>query len=135
MTEEQLAQWESEWPDRPLGWYDSEARVRLLEVIQPAMQRVGWFNPYNDYHGFQQVHRSAEGAEGTFPLFCRGSDLAKTELPAHAMPSTGEPIKQQGNWIRVTEPCGHPNCDFPACDCEWDPIPSVSRPNLGDEAK
>ena len=43
--------------------------------------RVGWFNPYNDYHGFQQVHRSYEGGEGTFPLFCRESDLGKTDLP------------------------------------------------------
>ncbi len=42
---------------------------------------VGWFNPYNDYHGFQQVNLTAEGNDGTFPLYCRESDFLKTELP------------------------------------------------------
>jgi hypothetical protein len=41
---------------------------------------VGWFNPYNDYHGFQQVHRDHEGDEGTFPLYVRERDFLKTEL-------------------------------------------------------
>ena len=60
--------------------------VPAQAVQEPAFIRVGWFNPYNDYHGFQQVHRSYEGGKGTFPLFCRASDLAKTDLPTSLVP-------------------------------------------------
>jgi hypothetical protein len=28
-----LVEWESEWPDSPLLWEDSEARLRLIEKI------------------------------------------------------------------------------------------------------
>lgn len=41
---------------------------------------VGWFNPHNDYHGFQQVHKDYEGEGDTFPLFVRESDFLKTGL-------------------------------------------------------
>ena len=41
---------------------------------------VGWFNPYNDYHGLQQVHRDYEGKEGTFPLYVRECDYPKVEI-------------------------------------------------------
>jgi hypothetical protein len=30
---------------------------------------VGWFNPWNDYHGYQQVAKEHEGEEGTIPLY------------------------------------------------------------------
>lgn len=66
----------------------AQAVVPAQQAPDPAFIRVGWFNPYNDYHGFQQVHRSYEGGKGTFPLFCRASDLEKTELPTQALPST-----------------------------------------------
>lgn len=96
--------------EKPQYWVDPRGRKWLLatgEIIEaacaalrhcasaPAQQKlepeyvmVGWFNPWNDYHGFQQVHRDAEGTDGTFPLFCRASELAKAELPPQAFPST-----------------------------------------------
>lgn len=34
-----------------------------------AVKPAGWFNPWNDTHGFQQVAKGCEGEEGTVPLF------------------------------------------------------------------
>jgi hypothetical protein len=60
---------------------------------------VGWFNPWNDYHGFQQVHKDYEGDDGTFPLFVRESDFLKTalnELPAQPVSDVGD-ARQPGD--------------------------------------
>lgn len=35
-TSADIEQWEREWPDKPRGWEDSEARLRLLEIINAA---------------------------------------------------------------------------------------------------
>lgn len=54
---------------------------------------VGWFNPHNEYHGFQQVAKEYEGGDEVFPLFVRESDFLKTGLEsvrAVSSPSTPE---------------------------------------------
>lgn len=34
-----------------------------------TVKPLGWFNPWNDFHGYQQVAREFEGGEGTIPLY------------------------------------------------------------------
>lgn len=34
-----------------------------------ALKPAGWFNPYNDYHGYQQVAPEFEGTGDTIPLY------------------------------------------------------------------
>ena len=48
-----------------------------------------------------------------------------------ALEADGEKLRQltgedHGPWILVTEPCGHPDCEFPMCDCEV-PAPRPSH--------
>lgn len=43
-----------------------------------------------------------------------------------ALEADGEKLRQltgedHGPWVSVTEPCGHPDCEFPMCDCEVAP--------------
>jgi hypothetical protein len=56
---------------------------------------VGWFNPYNEYHGFQQVHQDHEGEKGTFPLYVRECDLLKIEID-EKMPTPRQPSDVKG---------------------------------------
>jgi hypothetical protein len=33
--------------------------------------------------------------------------------------------EDHGPWVPVEEPCGHPDCEFPMCDCEVAPVNAV----------
>jgi hypothetical protein len=56
--------------------YDAQKLLRALPpgpasgeyVVVPA-KPIGWFNPWNDYHGFQQVAEEFEGDGETIPLY------------------------------------------------------------------
>jgi len=60
----------------PLADDDADWRSRFLETKRAAQcalaaipheqeaKPVGWFNPWNDYQGYQQVAKEFEGSEG-----------------------------------------------------------------------
>jgi hypothetical protein len=76
---------------------------------------------------------SSQGNRSSDDPIVRHCDKLASAIRSLALPSTDEKssVAKQGKRVRVTEPCRHPNCEFPACDCEWDPIPSVSSTNQG----
>lgn len=39
------------------------------ENHMPVSKLAGWFNHWNENHGYQQVSKESEGAQGTIPLF------------------------------------------------------------------
>jgi len=50
-----------------------------------------------------------------------------------ALQADGDKLRQltgqdHGPWIPVEEPCGHPDCEFPMCDCERNPSAPVGSP-------
>lgn len=60
-------------------------------VMVPA-KPIGWFNPWNDYHGFQQVAEEFEGGDDVYPFYANQKahdDLAAAQnggaLPAPPM--------------------------------------------------
>ena len=53
-----------------LGVYGVEEAARAIASLQAREQKpVGWFNPWNDYHGYQQVAKEYEGSPETIPLY------------------------------------------------------------------
>ena len=72
---------------------DADWRSRFLETKRAAQcalaaipheqeaKPVGWFNPWNDYQGYQQVAKEFEGSEGTIPLYAAPPSAAAESCP------------------------------------------------------
>lgn len=51
------------------GLTDIEMRKALEAALSTDAEPVGWFNPWNEYHGYQQVDDGCAGEPGTIPLY------------------------------------------------------------------
>lgn len=51
----------------------SDAVTAYLSALTPpdvaGLKPAGWFNPWNDFHGYQQVAKEYEARKGTIPLY------------------------------------------------------------------
>lgn len=65
---------------------------------------VGWFNPFDDYHGYQQASKAFEGASGTIPLYSEETiDLFRAEisrLKRESKDAFETSMEMQQNWFK-----------------------------------
>lgn len=57
--------------------------ANLRAPVQPNESKpVGWFHPWDEYHGYQQVAEEYEGSEGTIPLYAARPATASFDATA-----------------------------------------------------